>query len=207
MVPAALPPVPDAETGLPRPPHAPGGRSARSARRDWTRISDSDRAPSPPAGQGPVLAWYQVARAYAVSVGCIGSVLTAGLLTIRDSLAWTHYWWVWLVLIVIGLLVGYTQWRGDGRCSAGARWVMGRKNWVRTYDLVKVTASLSAGGSVIDMRDADGRRLSVSLSLLEQDRMLWDLVYNGILHSVIAGQAETNGRLHLHLRLPYPSPY
>jgi hypothetical protein len=49
--------------------------------------------------------------------------------------------------------------------------------------------------------------LSVSLSLLEEDRMLWDLVYNGILHSVIAGQAETNGRLHLHLRLPYPSPY
>jgi hypothetical protein len=36
---------------------------------------------------------------------------------------------------------------------------------------------------------------------------MWDLVYNGILHSVIAGGAETNGQLHRYMRVPYPSPY
>lgn len=35
---------------------------------------------------------------------------------------------------------------------------------------------------------------------------MWDLAYNGILHSVIAGGAETNGRLHAALAVPRPYP-
>jgi hypothetical protein len=196
-------------TGLPKPPRAPGKASSLSEHPARSRVTDPSQAPEPPAGQGPVLAWYQVTRRFAVEVGLWGFAITGLLLTARAgfSLAWSQYWEIWLGLLVIGALVGWTQWKGDGRCSAGAEWVMGRTHWVRTYELVKVKASLSAGGPVIDMCDADGRRLSIALSLLQEDRMVWDLVYNGILHSVIAGNAETNGRLHLHLRLPYPSPY
>jgi hypothetical protein len=57
------------------------------------------------------------------------------------------------------------------------------------------------------MEDSEGRRLSLPLTTLQSDRLLWDLVFSGILHSVIAGNAETNGALHVHLHLPYRSPY
>ena len=34
---------------------------------------------------------------------------------------------------------------------------------------------------------------------------MWDLVYNGLLHSVIAGEAKTNGMVHSALRVPRPT--
>ena len=34
--------------------------------------------------------------------------------------------------------------------------------------------------------------------------MVWDVVYNGILYSLITGVAKTNPMLHRALRLPYP---
>jgi hypothetical protein len=117
-----------------------------------------------------------------------------------------NYWELWLGLAIVGFLIGLTQLKGT-RCAAGVEWVRGRKSWVRTYDLVKVKSGPSAGGPNIIMGDSGGRSLSISLATLQQDRLLWDLVYNGILHSVIAGGAETNGAVHLHLRLPYRSPY
>ena len=48
-----LPARPDPGTGFPRPPHAPGWVRVRRS-----RSSDRDRKPSPPPGQGPVVAWY-----------------------------------------------------------------------------------------------------------------------------------------------------
>ncbi|HEY0805237.1 MAG TPA: hypothetical protein VGD84_09240 [Pseudonocardiaceae bacterium] len=208
MDPAALPPMPDPETGLPRPPHAPGRASARPARLDPDRAGDPALAPAPPPGQGPVLAWYRASRRCAVMTGFWGFVLTAFLLTLRDAFQfhWVHYWWAWLSLLAIGFLVGLSQLKGT-HCAAGAEWVQGRKSWVRTYELVKVKSGRSASGVDVAMRDSAGRELSLSLATLQQDRLLWDLVYNGILHSVIAGDAETNGRIHLHLNLPYRSPY
>jgi hypothetical protein len=86
-------------------------------------------------------------------------------------------------------------------------WLRGRKQWVRTYELVKVRSYPSFSGGWIRLEDRDGRTLGLDHTTLQQDRRLWDLVYNGILHSVIAGGAETNGAAHLHLHLPCPSPY
>jgi len=56
------------------------------------------------------------------------------------------------------------------------------------------------------MRDSEGRKLRYKFVDLSSDRLLWDLTYNGILHSVIAGGAETNGMLRKTLALPYPQP-
>jgi len=56
------------------------------------------------------------------------------------------------------------------------------------------------------MRDSGGRKLRYRFIDLSSDRMLWDLTYNGILHSVIAGGAETNWMLRRTLALPYPEP-
>ncbi|HEX5402336.1 MAG TPA: hypothetical protein VFX16_08550 [Pseudonocardiaceae bacterium] len=207
--PGSLPPVPDPETGEPRPPRAPGRASAKPARFDRSRVSDPELAPVPPAGQGPVLAWYRTTRRYAVQVGAGGALAVAVLLWLRAGfhVFWITYWWVWLSIAVIGVLVGYTQLRGHDQCAAGVEWLSGRRSWVRTYELVKVKSLLAIGTPLISMEDSGGRRLSVPLTALQSDRLLWDLVYNGILHSVIAGNAETNGAVHVHLRLPYRSPY
>jgi len=50
------------------------------------------------------------------------------------------------------------------------------------------------------------RRAQVAVRFvdLSSDRLLWDLAYNGILHSVIAGGAETNWMLRKTLALPCP---
>jgi hypothetical protein len=40
---------------------------------------------------------------------------------------------------------------------------------------------------------------------VQQNQRLWDLLYNGILHSVVAGGAETNRIARRALKLPAPS--
>jgi hypothetical protein len=42
------------------------------------------------------------------------------------------------------------------------------------------------------------------IDIIGSDPRIWNYTYNGILHSVIAGGAETNKQLHLQLKLPYP---
>lgn len=203
-----LPQRPDPATGLPRPPHAPGRTTRSTSKRSADRDDALGEAPTAPPGEGPVLAWYRSSRSYAVQVGIIGFVVAALLLSARDGFQfhWVKYWWAWAVLVVIAFLVGLTQRRGT-ECATGVEWVRGRKTWVRTYDLVKVKLSLGIGQWSLNMQDRDGRSLSLPVSALQQDRLMWDLVYNGVLHSVIAGGAATNGQLHRYLRVPYPSPY
>lgn len=92
-------------------------------------------------------------------------------------------------------------------CSVGVEWLRGRKSWVRTYELVKVKLGVGIGQFYLNMQDRDGRSLSLPVSASQEDRLMWDLVYNSILYSVIAGGAEANGQLHRYLRVPYPSPY
>jgi len=46
--------------------------------------------------------------------------------------------------------------------------------------------------------------MMVKIEVLHGDRTIWDLVYNGILYSVIAGGARTNNRLHLDVHVPRP---
>jgi hypothetical protein len=143
-----------------------------------------------------------------VQVAVLGFVLTAFLLTLRDGFQfhWVRYWQLWIGLVVVGALVGLTQLRGT-ECAAGVDWLRGRRQWVRTYELVKVKSYPSFSGGWIRLEDRDGRTLGLDHTTLQQDRRLWNLVYNGILHSVIAGGAETNGAAYLHLHVPYPSPY
>jgi len=206
--PERLPPKPDPETGLPRPPHAPG-RTTRGSRKG-SRDRDDTLAGAPPApsGQGPLLAWYRSSQSYAIQIGVGGFLFTGFLLSVRDGFQfhWVKYWWAWLILMVAGFLIGFTQRKGS-ECSVGVEWVRGRKTWVRTYELVRAKVNVGVGEFYLSMQDRDGRSLSLSVSSLQEDRLIWDLVYNGVLHSVIEGGAETNGQLHRYLRVPYRSPY
>jgi hypothetical protein len=203
-----LPPRPDPATGLPRPPHAPGRTGRGTSKRSPDRDDALTNAPAPPPDQGSILVWYRSSRSYAVQVGSIGFVVATLLLSARDGFQfhWVKYWWAWIGLFAIAFLIGLTQRKG-AECSAGVEWVRGRKTWVRTYDLVKAKLSVGIGQFYLSMEDSDGRSLSLPVSALQEDRLMWDLVYNGLLYSVIAGGAETNGQLHRYLRVPYPSPY
>ncbi|HEX5494071.1 MAG TPA: hypothetical protein VFX70_05785, partial [Mycobacteriales bacterium] len=71
-----------------------------------------------------------------------------------------------------------------------------------TYELTKVALKRSGANMMLDLVDRDGRTLRVPWSRLQYNRALWDLVYNGILHSVYVGHAETDLGARNHLKLP-----
>ena len=48
--------------------------------------------------------------------------------------------------------------------------------------------------------------MTIKIESQQGDRGVWDLGYNGILHSVIAAGARTDRQLHLVLHVPYPGP-
>jgi hypothetical protein len=111
----------------------------------------------------------------------------------------------WIVLVVV-MVVMYSILRGDN-FSAGAEWMACKASWVRLYELTEVTAHTSGTGVYVILKDSAGRVVEYKFtSLGGSDRLLFDLTYNGILHSVVAGGAKTNPLLHRTLNLPYPKP-
>lgn len=205
---AELPPKPDATTGLPRPPRAPGFHKEDKPpkEQDRDRVQDPSKAPSPPDGEGPVLEWYRSSRRNAVLTGAAAFVIMVlGLTLIRGGeIAWMQFWFVWAILVLASLGV-YASSRAT-ECAAGAAWLKVGKTWVRLYELTSIQARVRSNAIHIDLKDRAGREVKVSTSALQEDRDIWDLVYNGILHSVIAGHATTNGMVHSALQVPRPAP-
>ena len=202
---AELPPKPDSVTGLPRPPHAPGffGRDV-PFETDEFREHDPAQRPSPPEGQGPVLTWFRKNQKSA-RIGAIGlGLLLVAMLCIRNGFGWLEnpkYWAVWLLVLGFAAYIYFTT--RHQRPSAGAEWLARGKKWVRTYELVKVTCYTTLNGAYLRLVDGDGRKMWYPLvDFGLDDRLLWDLTYNGILHSVIAGGAKTNGMARRAIALP-----
>lgn len=195
-----LPPKPGIETGLPRPPRAPVDPGSGSG----TGEKNERFRPSPPPNQGPVLEWYKGSRRRSIMAGLGGIVVVAAGLTLKDggSLEWTSIWWMWLFPLAAGPLIALST-RVAG-CSAGAEWFAVGKNWVRTYELTSVKLKTPANYRELRLEDSDGRTLSIKLLTAQENRDLWDLVYNGILHSVVNGEAETNALAHRAFKLPEP---
>jgi len=191
-----LPARPDPRTGRPWPPHAPGFHDARDPRRD------QGQPPDPPPGQSPTLVWYRASRGNAVTTMAIGFVFVAIVFTVGLGLDWVTTWAIWPIIILTFAGIYFSL----RACGAGIDWLARRKTWVKTYELVKVTCRTNHGDPELRLVDSDGRGVEVAISDLQGDRRIWDLTYNGILHSVIAGGAQTNGQLHMMLRLPYPGP-
>lgn len=203
---AELPARPDPWTGQPRPPHAPGfAGSDRPDKRD--RITDPAKAPAAPEGQGPVLAWYKSSRRGAFKVSAVALLVLCPLGVTIDqgfSVAWMRVWQAWLVLVVGCVLIYFA--RRSVQCSAGADWLRRKNGWVKLYELIKVTAHRGSNTLYLHLKDHDGRELQIKVDDLQENRLMWDLVYNGLLHSVIDRGAQTNGRLHAALAVPRPYP-
>ncbi len=78
--------------------------------------------------------------------------------------------------------------------AAGADWCRYGKYWIKIYELTEVKMRQSYTGWYIELTDADGRKLEQFIPGIQANTELWDLVYNGILHSVIKGGAKIDQR-------------
>lgn len=199
-----LPPRPDPSTGHPRPPQAPG--FLHYEMKDY-REQDLAFKPSPPPGQGPVLAWRQDSHSGSLKFAISMSGLIIVLFCFSRGTAWiTDSRSVPLWILFGGSVVWIYFLSRRARFSAGAEWVAKRGHWVRLYELTTIRCHGYPWGAGMFLKDAAGRKVRLRFVDLSGDRLLWDLTYNGILHSVIAGGAKTNGTLRRTLDLPELEP-
>lgn len=195
-----LPPIPDTFTGEPRPPTAP--RIASSA--SITSPSESHRRhpADPPAEFGPRLEWTHPTKGAVRSAPLVLGLIMAAYLTITQrGVGWIvdpGYWVIFVVVAILMVLSGRRIW-----IAAGSRWVQSGKLRVDTYELVNIDVSASGPSRVLDIEDASGHRhRSISLRYLQENQALWDLVYNGILHSAMSGKCHVSDRAIKFLQLP-----
>ena len=200
----SLPPKPSAGSGQPFPPHAPAysGTEKGAPELDRDRITILSRKPQPPKGQGSTLAWYQASpRKGFFAVLWTYVLVIAGLFIVRGfSTDWFHVWWLWVGMAALSLLA-YPITMKDNY-AAGAEWVMVNKDWALTYELVSVKAYTYSNSLNLHFVDSGGRTLKANISRFQDDRRIWDLLYNGILHSVVINGAETNQLARGTLKLP-----
>ncbi|WP_157183066.1 hypothetical protein [Sciscionella marina] len=193
--PVDLPPRPDPQTGEPQPPHAPiyhGDDRENAAARERSE----QQKPEPPPGEGPVLAWYQANRRHTVFGFFFGAVVVfLGICIVvwlkgGGFFGWMQYWYIWPIIIIGPLLAALTV-RGN-KCAAGAEWLRHNKRWVRIYELTKISLRRYTSDMELHLTDSNGRTVEVSTLLLQSDRLVWDLVYNGVLHSAANGATVTS---------------
>lgn len=201
-----LPPMPDRETGLPRPPHAPNfiGNRQRPDQ-DLGRETRLSAKPPPPEGQGPVLVWYRSSRRGAVTAGIIGVVVIVGALYLIKgfNVRVFEFWWVWLIAVLAGVGIYFST--KKSWCAAGADWFCFQKSWVKTYELAEIKTRFISNTIYVYLTDADDRKVDAPINIIQEDRLIWDLLYNGIRHSIAKG-ARLRGTAGNYFPKPVESP-
>ncbi|MPZ01104.1 MAG: hypothetical protein GEU97_24695 [Actinophytocola sp.] len=164
------------------------------------RTGSANGAPDPPEGMGPVLESFQPSRSVGLVAGAIGGGIVALFLVLRDGgFEWAGNAGLWApIVVVFGVL--YLGVRRT-MITAGGDWLMAR-HWVRTYQLGAIRLDERARVPRLLLQDTDGRRVRVELADLCGNTKLWDLVYNGIRHSLAVGDVEVNDPARHWLRLP-----
>lgn len=197
-----LPARPDPATGLPRPPAGPRWSLAGPLPHgnlhpggDDPKAADGLRPPPP--GCGRVLEVHRGTRWDGwVYVGMMAALVGLGALVDSRVLG---FWWLWVLVAVVTVL-GARSVSGT-YLAAGADFLQNRRTWVDLYDLTEITVAAGNGQHWITLDDGHGRRTSAGTNDLHASPALWDLVYNGIRHSVAAG-AEVKGSGARYLRPP-----
>lgn len=193
---AELPPRPDPRTGEPRPPRAPAFRSSRSERTvqqfpNGSFSSAAEEPPQPPDGEGPALGWEGSNPREQLKVGAIGlAVLVVGVSALRGfDLSWMTSPLHFLVILVVSALVGLRARKKP--LAVGAEWLRVGRHWVRLYELSEIHTTRWKSELHLLLTDRNGRRVGVHAERLRERPPMYDLVYNGMLHSVVTGGAET----------------
>ncbi len=191
--------MPDLDTGEPRPPAAPRGESTANA---MTRPGPMrGRHPGIPEELGPVLEWSLPSNRdrWLISGGMV--TLLVVYLTVVNGVEWITMWPVWLFVAAV---VPFIFWRFGGEWfAAGAVWAQVGKSWVNTYELVEIKFSVDGLNRVLRLKDSSGREIySFRLRNMQANPRMWDLVYNGILHSLASGNCEITPKARKVLMLP-----
>lgn len=182
-----LPPVPDRVTGEPRPPEAPRHETDRVVPTPDDR-EPYKQPPGPPDG-GPVLEWSQASRRDAWQAAGFGVGIVLLFLTIRDGgFGWTGYWVLWACLPAAGAIAWFAY--ASDWTAAGATWIQHKKSWADSYDLVRIRQGVFGRSTGIRLTDAGGRHVDLTLREVQANPPLWDLVYNGIRHSVVVNGCD-----------------
>ncbi|WP_438388963.1 hypothetical protein [Actinopolyspora saharensis] len=201
-----LPPKPDPVTGEPRPPRAPGFHKENKPPKEQDRDRDQStrRMPTPPEGEGRMLEWYRHSQRSAITGGVIAFVISVVALTLMQGfdIRWMQFWYIWLMLVLIALGI-YGIFRSV-EAAVGAEWLKVGRAWVRLYELTEIKARHRSNAIHLDLTDSSGRKVMVKSDDIQEDRDMWDLIYNGILHSVITGGAKTNNLVHSAFQVPRP---
>ena len=162
-----LPPKPDATTGEPRPPRAPGYHAEEKSKekRQRDRVSNPAKAPTPPDGEGPMLTWYKSSRSAALKVAAWGLLIMPIGVTLMQGLSieWMWFWPPWVVLAIFLFLI-YLSLR-TVECAAGAKWLKHGKVWVQLYELTDVKVKHRSNAMHVDLKDAQGRTVMTQLDV------------------------------------------
>ncbi len=202
---SALPPAPDSKTGLPRPPAAP-----RAPEVPTVRATQYERSPDKvvaPADLGPALEWdagtsaiapWKIVAACFVVFAVLGVLNTRGFDWLTDL---RSFWWMWLVFAAI---CAFLVWRlKSDLLAAGAVWVQSEKVWIRTYELASIDVGATGHRRALHLADADGRSIyGLTIIDAQSNPLMWNLIYNGILHSVASGRCEISERAQAVLEIP-----
>ncbi|MQA11085.1 MAG: hypothetical protein GEU98_21515 [Pseudonocardiaceae bacterium] len=190
-------PRPDPATGLPRPPNAPLPDGVVTVP---DRTGSTSGLPDPPEGMGPVLESFRPSQLVSVFAGLIGAGVVALFLILKDGgFGWASNGVLWAPIVVVAVVL-YVSVRRTV-ITAGADWLMAR-NWVRTYELGAIRLDSRPKITRLTLQDTSGRQVRVELADLCGNSKLWDLVYNGIRHSVAGGDVEVNEPARRWLGLP-----
>ncbi len=167
----------------------------------------ASKVPQPPSGESPVLEWFHPTPGRGIFFVAITLIIFMVFLTIRDGgFGWMSVWWLWLIMAPF--LIFFLLYNRGIRISAGADWLCnGKKSFIKTYDLIHVKATVGGAARYVDLKDRHGNGMHVQLADLQLNRELWDLVYNGIVHSVHVHGAETNKMARDFLGLNIPPQY
>jgi hypothetical protein len=200
-----LPPRPDPQTGKPFPPRAPGFKNDKgvATEHDPARSTKVSHKPEPPEGMGPVLAWHRDSRFFNVQGFFVALGLMSGgavlLALLKGDLGYLGFWQVWVVAVVFAYLAsGPLDYETT---SAGSDWIKldfnrrwyrrARSGYLKIYELTTVEGYFAGGMLHLRIEDLDGHWLDRQVGDLQRDRRIWDLFYNGLMHSIANG-AEIN---------------
>ncbi|WP_051342511.1 hypothetical protein [Pseudonocardia spinosispora] len=205
----ALPARPDPDSGEPKPPRAPEVVGPWTGYRRSGRRTESFRPAQAQqwfAEPAPLLELVEGRRRrglWQVAAYSAGSALLlfggVAVLAHGDRVLYLVAAVLWAISTATSYLI-----RRMHTVYAGATWAgdgEDQDKFVTTYDLARIRV-FGAGkpSAMLQIIGADGAFLQLPLGLLEGNPALWDLVYNGVRHSVASGaeiDAETRALLHL----------
>jgi len=117
------------------------------------------------------------------------------------GLEWISWWGYWAIM---GVSAWFMYLMGDRWTAAGASWVQKQNSWVDTYHLTRIRLNAGDAARSLFLDDKHGNAIrSLSLAQIQANPDLWDLVCNGILHSIASGDCDINARTRRILQIPY----